>query len=217
MSISDDTIFAQQRAFFRRNKSGCAFAAYAAKDMAKFGWQQVICPISASEIDSSIQSAISDPGISTLSLIFPDAGNLDGLNALMNEVRHGNLMNALPNQIWEGLVLFRARVKVASDLSWVSGFGPFDFFPLTRQAPATELTLRVKERPNYDWTFKDTPPGIIHLADMCMRGMSDKNLWKLWGNSFLRTKRLLGHAPNEASAAKTTFAIPIPLFTGTSP
>lgn len=215
MSFSNDTIFAEQRAFFRRNKSGCAFAAYAAKDMAKFGWKQVVCPISASAMDSSIQSAISDPDTSTLSLLFPDAGSVDGLNALMDELRRGVLINALPDQVWEGLILFRARVKVASDLSWVTGFGPFDFLPSTRQAPTTELTLRVKARPNYDWHFKDAPPGIIHLADMSMRGMTDKNLWKLWGTSFLRTKKLLGHAPDEASAAKTTFAVPIHLVKGT--
>jgi hypothetical protein len=105
----------------------------------------------------------------------------------------------------------RLRARVGADVSWVSGFGPFDFLPRTRQAPHCELTIRVKPRPLYKWYFKDPLEGVIHLADLNMRGLSEQNLVKLWVASFVTTKKVLGHSPDEESAAKTTFVIPIEL------
>lgn len=216
MACFREDLLAEQRAFFRHNRSGCAFAAHAAKDMDKFGWKQAICPISAEAIDEALGCAISDPKISTLSILLPDVKSALGIVELVDEIRSGKLISALPNEAWNELTLYKIRAQIGSDVSWVSGFGPFQFLPPTRQAPVVELTTRVKERPRYDWYFKETPEGIIHLADMSMNNMSDRNLQKLWSNSFLRTNKLLGHPPDEASAAKTTFAVPTELIKGIS-
>lgn len=48
----------------------------------------------------------------------------------------------------------------------MTGFCDLPFLPATRRAPFTELTMRVKPRPNYEFQFKEAPPNVIHLADM---------------------------------------------------
>lgn len=198
----------KQQEFFKRNGSGCAFAAAAARDMQKYGWKQAICDISADEIDREIEGAISDASISTLSLIFPTIKTDAQMSALLSELQKCKLV-FLEEKFEVGTKYgFRFRAIIGDLHSWISGFGPFDYLPETRRSPSVEMTIRVKPRPEYEWHFKASPPGVIHLADLNMLGLPDKKLWKLWGVSFLRTKKLLGHDPDAESAAKTTFVIP---------
>lgn len=57
--------------------------------------------------------------------------------------------------------------------------------------------------------MKEAPEGVIHLADMDMKGMKDIQLQYLWDGSFKNTERIIGHKPDLRSAAKTTFAVPL--------
>ncbi|WP_123906325.1 hypothetical protein [Sphingorhabdus sp. YGSMI21] len=198
----------EQRKFFRSNGSGCAFAATAAKDMAKYGWTQIKSDVDPVSIDKHIKSAIRSEEITTLSLLFPDVDQDQNLKELIENLEKCDsvyLENRFESNDNYGFQ-FRARVNELT--SWVTGFGPFEYLPVTRQSPRTEITIRVKPRPLYAWNFKETPEGIIHLADLDMKGMSDKHLWNHWRVSFERTKRLLGHEPDQESAAKTTFVVP---------
>jgi len=200
-------ILEMQRSFFSRNRAGCAFAAYAAKRPSKYGWRSVVLVPTVDKIAHELAGAIADPGVQALSLIFPDIQSTSDLIELVGTCLETGLFLDEATDT-ESARLVRLRAKVCSDLSWVTGFGPFEFLPKTRQAPFVELSIRVKPRPNYDWHFKPPVDGIIHLADLDMKGLSEKNLWKLWGASFETTKKILGHPPDEESAAKTTFAIP---------
>jgi len=92
--------------------------------------------------------------------------------------------------------------------SYVEGFGDFPFLPVTRRAPFTELAMRVKPRPAYTYVFKDAPPGIVHLADLDMKGIPLETLRRLWDGSLVNTRSLLGSAPDIRSAARTTFSVP---------
>lgn len=60
--------------------------------------------------------------------------------------------------------------------------------------------------------MKEAPPGVIHLADMDMKGMQKIQFQSLWDGSFRNTERVIGHQPDLRSAAKTTFAIPLELW-----
>ena len=81
------------------------------------------------------------------------------------------------------------RVKVGGLKSFLTGFGNFEFFPRTRQSVFVEITFRCKPRPRYQWVMKEAPPGIIHLADMDMKGMSENQFKALWYGSFDRTEK----------------------------
>ena len=96
----------------------------------------------------------------------------------------------------------------------MTGFGGFDFLPETRQAVFTEIVFRSKPRPDYDWVMKEAPPGIIHLADMDMKGMRENQFKALWYGSFDKTENILGHKPDLRSAARTTFLMPLNLWKG---
>lgn len=206
---TEGEVIDEQLEFFSKSKSGCAFAAVAAKDPGRYEWSHSVCAASDSKCaDGAIEAAISDPAISTLSLIFPEVRTSEELAEFIPNLLGGrlHLFQALDT---ERNRCYRIRLKLDCEESFVSGFGPFDFMPITRQTPHTGLVMRVKPRPNYDWFLKPPEDGIVHVADMDMKGMSEKHLRRLWNNSFLTTRGILGKEPDDESAAKTTFVIPI--------
>lgn len=204
----DDLVKEEQRRFFRENRAGCAFAALAAKDQAKYGWLPRVLPATVDAIGPALRDAIEDPQTQILSMIFPSVQTISDLVDLTGTCLETGLFHD-DGSDREKLRFVKLRAHVGGEVSWVSGFGPFDFLPLTRQAPRCELTIRVKPRPDYDWHFKPPVEGVVHLADLDMMGVSDPTLRRLWGVSFVTTQRILGHAPDDESAAKTTFVIPL--------
>lgn len=104
------------------------------------------------------------------------------------------------------------RIQVGEVKSWVTGFGSFDFLPKTRQAVFTAITFRSKPRPVYKHVMKESPEGVVHLADMDMKGMNENRFKSLWYGSFDATELILCHKPDMRSAAKTTFAVPLALW-----
>lgn len=195
-------------AFFARNGSGCAFAAMAARDPAKYEWQAVVLfDEGVDAFNDVLRDAIADENVTTLSVIFPDACTDDGLDRLLPKLpgaqvflheRHDTATNGC----------FRFRARVGADEAYISGFGPFEYMPVTRQTPHTAIVTRVGPRPEYEWYLKEPEEGLVHVADMNMKGVPDKGLERMWNNSFIRTAGLLGKKPDEESAAKTTFVIP---------
>jgi hypothetical protein len=204
----NDGVIARQTQFYRDNKAGCGFAAFAARNPGKFRWSQRICAPAALEVDEIIRGSISDEAVATLSVIFPAVRTEDDLKALLLELRTSQILSLELNILTENRRCVGYRAKVEPFVSWVSGFGPFEFFPKTRQAPYVELAMRVKPRPPYETVMKEAPEGVIHLADMNMQGMPENDFKRLWGGTMRRTAKLLGHEPDLESAAKTTFVIP---------
>lgn len=203
-----DQIIGEQLEFFLRNRSGCAFAAVAARDAQHYEWQhEVIRAGEYAEIDGVIAQSVAAPEVSTLSILLPDITEPEELDLLLPELVGENLyLHEVFNT--EHNACFRFRAKVGDEESYVSGFGPFEWMPSTRQTPHTALVMRVAPRPEYDWHLKEPDEGLVHVADMDMKGLSDRALEKMWRNSFIRTRGLLGKKPDEESAAKTTFVIP---------
>lgn len=202
-------IISEQLEFFARNLSGCGFAALAARDPYHFEWgSKVIRSPDHGKIDEYIAWAVAEPSVSTLSLIFPDVTSDRELDALIPLLRT-NLLILYEHVDTEQNRCFRFRAQINEEQSFISGFGPFEYMPVTRRAPYTSIVMRVKQRPLYEWNFKEPESGIIHVADMNMKGLGDRKLWRMWNNSFLTTAGLLEKKPDQESAAKTTFVIPL--------
>lgn len=204
-----DLIKRLQLEFFRRNLAGCAFAALAAKEPERYGWYQRVVEAASSAIEGELGAAIDDKRVTMISLIFPRVRSAPDLFALCHD------MSECGNIVLEQDVIFRNsrclgfRLRVGPALSWITGFGNFGFLPETRRTPYTEITVRTKPRPDYEWTMKEAPEQTIHLADMDMLGLPRVQFEKLWRRSLAHTSQRLGHPPDLRSAAKTTFALPI--------
>ena len=195
-------------AFFARNGSGCAFAAMAARNPTLYEWQAVV--LSANDVGSLndvLGNAVANDEVTTLSVIFPDVDSDARLDELLTKFAGPHVfLHERFDTVNNGC--FRFRAKVGAGEAYISGFGPFDYMPITRQTPHTSIVTRVGPRPDYDWYLKEPEEGLVHVADMDMKGVSDKSLKRMWNNSFIRTAGLLGKKPDEESAAKTTFVIP---------
>jgi len=208
-----DAIANQQLEFFKRCRAGCLFAAVAARNPTKYGWkQQVVVRYSTEEIDKLISEAIESPKVTMLSLIFPTVTSPEALVEFIHTLQQCDSIFLEQATSHEGATCLGLRAHINSLSSWISGFGPFEFFPKTRQSPYTEITLRVKPRPAFKWVMKQSPPNVIHLADLDMLGIADALFKTLWYSTFARVEKVLGHKPNTQSAAKTTFSVPEDLW-----
>lgn len=204
-----DQIIGEQLDFFAKNLTGCGFAAIAAKNAAHYEWDHILVEApEASAIDDAISSAMAADGVSTLSIVFPSVRSDTEFDAFLPTLQSERLV-LRETEDTDVNRCYRFRAIIDDEESLVTGFGPFDWLPKTRRAPYTSIVLRVKPRPDYDWHLKPPVPGIIHIADMHMQGMSDSSLRKLWRNSFWTTRGILGKKPDRESAARTTFIVPL--------
>lgn len=204
----DSEIICAQLEFYKSGKAGCLFLARAARSPAAFEWRLTECEPNALAIAHVILESIQSKNISTQSILFGSVRSIPALGDLLAEL---DKVEHIILDVQTGLVGFVClgyRVKVQKELSWMTGFGDFEFLPPTRRAPYTELTFRCKPRPQYEWVLKTAPDGVIHLADMHMKGLSRSVFEKYWNGSILHTQTRLGGVATLASAAKTTFAIP---------
>jgi len=210
--MEDRVVIETQLEFYRNGRAGCLFAAHAAKSPEDYGWRFSVCDINAEYIEILIQSAITDASVSTQSIIFPRVISRDDLLELLSILATVPSVILEQQELFEDAICLGYRIKVDDLVSWATGFGGFGFLPKTRQAVFTEIVFRSKPRPQYEWVMKEASEGVIHLADMDMRGMSENQLKALWYGSFDNTERSIGHKPDMRSAAKTTFAVPVELW-----
>jgi len=210
--MQDRTVVETQLEFYRKGDAGCLFAAHSAGNPSYFGWKLSVSEVKKTQIESIMQSAISDQETSTQSIIFPSVITNDDLKNLLVSLRDMSLVFLEQEEEFDEMMCLGYRAKVGELKSLITGFGDFSFMPKTRQAVFTEIVFRSKPRPKYDWVFKESPPDVIHLADMDMCGMQENKMRSLWYGSFDNTEKVLGHKPDLKSAARTTFAIPLSLW-----
>lgn len=213
--MQEQKIIETQLDFYKRGAAGCLFAAHAAHDPEGYEWRLNVCVTNPDEIEQLMQSAITTLGVSTQSIIFPTVITEKDLLNFLKVLLEVPSIHIGQKEKLGNVVCLGYRVKVGDLHSWVTGFGNFGFLPQTRQAVFTEITFRSKPRPNYAWIMKEAPEGIIHLADMDMKGMGENKFKALWYGSFDNTEKRLGSKPDLRSAAKTTFAIPSDLYEST--
>ena len=207
--MNDEKIINNQISFYKSGGAGCLFAAHAAGDPEHYEWKFDVSEQDVKQVADAVYHAVAAPKVSTLSLLIPSITTVDDLVIFLQSLNDTDPFYLESEERFSESVCLGFRAKIGELVSWVTGFGNFSFLPLTRQAPCVELTIRTKPRPNYEWLFKPAPEGVIHLADMDMKGMSDQKLDVLWRGSLDNTEKKLNGKPDLMSAAKTTFALPM--------
>lgn len=210
--MQDQQVIETQLEFYRKGGAGCLFVAHAAGDPARYGWRLSVSRVEKGEIGDLVQQAILLKEVSTQSIIFPAVITTEDFRNFLLVLKDTSLFFLEQEVKFRGMICLGYRVRVGKAVSWVTGFGGFDFLPKTRQAVFTEIVFRSKPRPRYKKVMKEAPPGVIHLADMRMHGMTENKFQSLWYGSFDNTERIIGHKPDLRSAAKTTFAVPASMW-----
>ena len=208
-------IIDEQLDFYKEGLAGCKFAQYAAQNPESHFWKHDVFIGELNDdllksVENFINYAETTDDISTVSLIFPEVKTEQDLARFLNWIVQSERFFLEPDVEIEGFRCIHLRVNVDEQKSWVSGFAPLNFMPLTRQSPYTEIVFRVKKRPDYKDNIQPKPPkDEIHVADMEMPGMSKDEFTKKWRESFVATKERLGHDTDELSAAKVTYILPV--------
>lgn len=210
--MDEDAVIKTQLEFYRTGGAGCQFVAHAANNPTKYEWRLSIAEVDAVQIADLIMTAVLHPKISTQSIVFPSTQGEGGFLELLKVLNASDLITLEQRAVFRDFICLGYRVRMGEIKSWMTGFGKFDFLPVTRQAPFAEITFRSKPRPPYKTVMKKAPAGVVHLADMDMKGMGKSEFMSRWQDSYTHTRSLLGHKPDLKSAAKTTFAIPLTLW-----
>ncbi len=173
---SDDLIAQVQRHWHSRGQNGCVFAQAIASNAPIRGWEQTVLNMSVDEIakpemvtqiDKTIQDSITDSTTQVRSLLFPQVTQPKDLVKLVRVLDTVPSIFTAKEDHYEELstVALRIDLKDKGVLSWLMGFGPYDFFPNTRQAPITEVAIRVKEKPETIFHRLNQDRETAHLAD----------------------------------------------------
>ncbi|MER5931112.1 hypothetical protein [Streptomyces sp. NPDC002054] len=198
----------------QRGQNGCLFARLAASDSNIPHWNRLVVdpgrePEEMSELEAEIQKSIEDPAAHLLSIAWPGLREPDEIVRLIGgllelsrfwlecDMRVGNLRSV------------QIRYPVSKGLqAWVMAFGPFGFLPATRRAPFFELVLRIKRKPETAFHRLNQDASVAHLADFPLE-MSEQRWEHRWRSTMNRTRVILGHEPDAASAAKSTILLPL--------
>ncbi len=206
-----------------QGRNGCIFALLAARRADELGWKNYIVTedIDAIEagdlttiVERQIQEAIDNPNCEILSLLFSRVITDEQLVRLIVYLLSLNNIFLEDEHVINDYITLSVRVPIQSRniLSWVMAFGPFSYFPQTRQSAITEVAIRVKPKPEIQFKRLSKDYDAAHLADLPV-DYKDEVMEQTWENTLKRTRIILGGEPDHFSAAKTTFTLPNKLWT----
>lgn len=212
-----------QRHWHKGGQNGCVFAQHIARRATNYGWIHHVVEESAQRIEQEdirediaarIEQAIADPECQLISFLFPEVTNTSGLMCLIRALMNVRNIDVEALEEYNEFQTIRLRVDVTGTgvMSWLMTFAPFEFYPNTRQAPVTELVIRVKPQPEEFFEMNSYTPDTAHIADTPFEMEREQSL-KTWDATFKNTKEVLGKKPDLISAAKTTFSVPLDVWT----
>lgn len=223
----EQLVIAVQRHWHNRGQNGCVFAQVVANKAAEYGWRSVVIqggveqikkPNMKRLITSAISKSIHDPDCEIISFLFPEIVDPLDLVFLIRILMDTDKIILHDASQIDDMITIALRVAVSDKitpekivLSWLMGFGPFKFFPTTRQAPVTELVIRAKPKPEKIYEKLNQDRMAAHLADVPLR-LADQAWPRIWESTLRRTRIILEAEPDSFSAARTTFSIPWALW-----
>lgn len=224
-----DLVMAIHHHWHHLGQTGCRFAQLLRKNPEETGWQIEVIPgsdekaISPEALDhakQTVELAIQDVNSEMISLIFPGVTSPNSLISLINSLNtlSGWIVVAseepIETDLRGPLINIAIRVVLNNDsvLSWILGFGPFEFLAATRRSPFTELAIRTKPKISKP-TFAELNPDLLaaHLADIPVT-VSSNVFHHLWSSTKHTKRNILGLANDTTAKAKVTFTIPANLW-----
>ena len=200
-------------AWLKFAQTGCLFASRLAINHAREGWVSLAIPEGLDDLSLyNLIAPITDALPSALMVTFPYVETADDLVGLIEQMRR--LPNWFAREVTEKrepgklLVGLRWKLPDLEHVSWVLGFGSFDFLPFTRRAPFTALVFRTSP----DWPAsvprkKTEGYPEVHLADINMR-ITSEQFDKLHSRTVELREGLLTGELDSAAKAQVTFSIP---------
>jgi hypothetical protein len=203
----------------RRGQTGCRFAQILAHKADAAGWHSAtflkrLDPGSIGELVGLFLSGTAGHA-EAVQLIFPYIKTPEELAQLVND------LCASDSWYWEegeesdldGIpVSLRWRLPLKRAVSWVLGFAPFDFMPVTRRAPFVALQMRVGEQKRTPEQFLDDGTSVVHLADLDdMLGNREVARQRLNDETRAAKSNILNGELVSAARARITFIIPADL------
>ncbi len=202
-----------QRHWHSTGQNGCIFAQMIARSASANSWRHVVVSDfehqMSDKIEIQLETALREDDCEILSLLFPHVTTVEEMVKTVGFILSVPSIHLAAKEMNETLVRLALRVKIPANgsLSWLMGFGPFTFFPKTRQAPILEVAIRVKAKPEKIFHRLNQDHTTAHLADYPIE-MSEEKMERTWVATEKNTRDVLGQNPDEYSAAKVTFTIP---------
>lgn len=199
-------------------RNGCIFALLASRRAEQLGWYDLAITESIEDIENGstnslieakINEAINNPRCEVLSLLFSKITSDKDLARLIAHMITLPVIKLVDENVFDDLVALALRIPLDNNnvLSWLMAFGPYSYFPETRQSAVTEISIRVKTKPKKQFHKLSKDFDAAHLADLPLDYKEDV-MEKTWENTYRRTRLILGQEPNIISAAKTTLSLP---------
>jgi len=199
-------------------RTGCIFALLSARRAEEKGWLSYVFSESASdlhqpekimEMNEKIESCINDPKCEILSLLFSKVETNQDLLSIIDFLLKSDRIFLYEEKNFDDNTCLSLRMPIEpkSIVAWLMAFGPFSYFPQTRQSPITEIAIRVKPKPKVQFHRLSKDSDAAHLADLPL-DYSEDIIERIWQNTYNRTRKILGEEPNDFSAARTTFTLP---------
>ncbi len=218
---NDELVIELTQNWFKQGQVGCGFAKYMAGDSDRFGWRFIVekkseyTKSSISKLYSKIKNHIQHSGDEVLSILFPHINSdISFAELIKSLVEHTPFFIDNVQEYSEKLILISLRLDISGNKnnSWIMALGPFDDFPKTRQCPVTQIVIRLKVKDTERMYHEAKNVSDAHNADMPVDMIEPRKQDALWELSFKNTERVLGHKPDNLSAAKYTCPIPKDIY-----
>lgn len=218
-------IIREQLDWHASGNNGCVFSQIMAKRSDDKGlWEQIVLNINLQnqiECTSSVGDFLSvHEGAlvpEVISFIFPSVRTIEQLGELISVIRNISSVTILESYLEGEKVGLGVRylLRESGVEAWAVGFGPFEIFPATRQAPSTEIAFRLKPKTHTLYRELNQNPTQAHLADVDL-ALSDEVMGRVFNKTKERTAERLGgseaRALNKFASAKVTFVLPLDIW-----
>lgn len=208
-----------QRDWHIRGQTGCMFARLAACQSISLRWEYIVVDYTAGSdraclesVSHYVRDAVCDDQVEIFSVLFPLLREPSDVETMVRDLAAHTSFWLERNEVVHGYRRLHLRYPVSTGpypvQAWVMAFAPFSFQPNTRRGPYVELTIRVKKKPEWIFHRLNQDRNVAHLADVPLE-MTEPHWEHRWQSTLRRTRMILGGEPDEISAAKCTFAVPI--------
>jgi hypothetical protein len=232
-----------QRQWHAKSNQGCLFAAYLYnKTPPESNFNRICLDRSLSkdligDVAGAIAEHISNENSFILSIILPKLTTVEHLREFIELAKTNTNWTIDDSELWQKHRLVKVRVplneineKSEAVFGWLLGFGPFVFYPKTRQSPYFEILTPTKSKAFLKQKFnkhsltqhtektvdRGGTSADAHLADVYIKDLTDHDTrdQKNWTATSARKRKVLTQSDtipfdDTNAKAKISFSYPI--------